>query len=306
MKIGVVANAHANRGRAHGRIARLRDRFRALGFDVSVELTRAPGDGARIGAELAGEVDVIGIIGGDGTIHEVINGMMPAPRPTFILASGTGNDYASLVRGPRGIEDVVAILERGEGARLDVLDLGDRFCVNSAGIGFEGEANRQSHRIRRLKGPLLYLVAVFKALSAMSHPDYRITAPGIEPIDGKFLMISIGNGNRTGGTFHLTPDAYPDDGLIDVCLVDPVSKPRLVTLLPTTFSGKHVRAREVRMLRVPSLTIEASAAYAMHVDGEFVPDAPLRLDIRVLPRAMPVLCMKDGANQLAHPMEKLI
>ena len=306
MRIGIIANAHANRGRAGNLIEKLRNRIRASGFDVTLELTREAGDGRRLGAELATEMDVIGVFGGDGTVHEVINGLMPNPCPTFILPSGTGNDYASLVRGPKDLDDVLAILEAGMGARLDVLDLGNRFCVNSAGIGFEGEANRQSHKIRRLKGPLLYLVAVFKALSAMSYPVYRITAPGMEPIEGKFLMVSIGNGNRTGGTFYLTPDAKPDDGHIDVCLVEPLSKPRLLTLLPLTFKGAHVGRAEVRILRVPSLTIEATIPYAMHVDGEFVGDAPLRLDIRLLPRAMPILCMEDPANALSRPLERLI
>ncbi len=306
MKVRVIGNPQAGRGRGRNLIEAFRAQAPTPGVDVSVALTRCPGDGVRLARELAGGADVVGIIGGDGTVHEVVNGLMPHPVPIAILPCGTGNDFASLFdcpQNPRGFADV---LRNRRGARVDVLDFGDRFCVNSAGLGFEGQVNQRSHGIRGIHGPPLYLVAVFKTLSSLACPYYELTLADGERIDGERLMVSIGNGNRTGGSFHLTPDACPDDGLIDVCIVDPMRWPQVVAMLPGTFRGRHVRRSEVRMLRTERLTIETKGEHPMHIDGELIEITPPVLEITVRKRVLPVLCGTRSPNPLRHNLEVLL
>jgi diacylglycerol kinase (ATP) len=273
---------------------------------MTVELTQAPGDGTAIAAELAAISDVIGIIGGDGTIHEAVNGLMPDPIPIIILPTGSGNDFASLVDCPRDPAAFTETLHRGYGARVDVLDLGGRFSVNSIGIGFEGEVNRQSHSIQRLSGTLLYVAAVMKALVSLECPDLSITTAEGARVSGRKLLVSLGNGNRAGGAFYLTPDAYPDDGMIDVCVVDAMSRARMMTMLPRAFNGSHVGRPQVSVLRSGSVEVTAERAYPMHVDGEFVEGAAGTLSVTLRPRALPVLCNANAANRLTHPLEKIL
>lgn len=268
--------------------------------------TRGPGDGVRLARELAPTADVLAVVGGDGTIHEVVNGIMPRPVPIAILPAGSGNDFANLLGCPRTPGELLDVIRAGRGARIDVLDLGDRFCVNSAGLGFEGIVNRYSHGIKRLSGSMLYLAAVFKALSSLTCPHFHIETGDGTVIDGNLLIVSVGNGNRTGGAFYLTPQAHPDDGLIDVCIVREMGRLRALALLPASFRGRHIHRPQVQMLRVESLTIDSEPGFPMHVDGELVDPSPERMEIRVRDRVLPVLCRKTGGTRLTHPLEKLL
>ena len=154
---------------------------------------------------------------------------------------------------------------------------------------------------------MLYLVAVFKAIASLTCPFFRITLSTGEQISGEQLLVSIGNGNRTGGAFHITPDARPDDGLIDVCIAQSMGRLKVLRLLPRTFNGSHVRQDGVRMFRAGSLTIESDADYPMHIDGEFVQAPPGRLEIVLKDRVLPVLCARhNNASGLAHPIEKIL
>ncbi|MFQ5511469.1 MAG: diacylglycerol/lipid kinase family protein [Candidatus Krumholzibacteriia bacterium] len=300
MRLSVIGNRHSGRGRGAKLIDAFRARAAAADIEIVVAETAGPGDGARLAREAAGSADAVGIIGGDGTVHEVVNGLMPSPVPIAILPAGTGNDFASLFGCAGTPGALIETVTKGRGVRVDVLDLGDRYCVNSAGLGFEGQVNRLSHGIRRIHGPPLYLLAVFKALSSLACPRFKLTLADGSEIGGRRLMVSIGNGNRTGGAFHLTPDARPDDGLVDVCVVDAMGWPRVLGLLPGTLRGRHVRRPEVRMLRTSGLTVETEGRHPMHVDGELVEVTPPVLDVSVLGRVLPVLCSEG------HQLERIL
>jgi len=306
LKITIIANPWAARGRGGTFIADFQTALRAAGSDADIVLTRGPGDAAELARSLAGNSDVVGVIGGDGTVHEVINGLMPDPPPVVIVPAGTGNDFASLFGCPTTPDEFTKIIDDGFGARVDILDLGERYCANSCGLGFEGQVNQVSHGITRLQGSFLYLAATFKALSSLRTPRFRLRTAEGETAEGEYLMVSIGNGNRAGGAFYLTPGAYPDDGLIDICLVRRMSRLKILALLPRTFRGKHITHRDVSVLRTGQLTIETEGEHPMHIDGELVPVTPSRMDIRLLPRALPVLCKRDHTNRLTHEPEKIL
>ncbi len=123
---------------------------------------------------------------------------------------------------------------------------------------------------------------------------------------GKRLLISIGNGRRTGGAFYLTPDAYPDDGLIDVCIVNPMSRAKMLRLLPKSLAGRHTSSPDVRMLRVESLSIESNAPYPMHIDGEYFDAGPERCEITIRHGVLPVICKKCNNNKLKNGLKRIL
>ena len=131
MRLTIIANPWAGRGRAQSLIDEIRNGSSALGVEVAVETTSGPGDGVAVARRVAEGTDVIGIIGGDGTVHEVVNGSMPSPKPVVILPAGTGNDYASMLRCPTDIQQLSRILTKGYGARLDVLEFGSRLWCSA-------------------------------------------------------------------------------------------------------------------------------------------------------------------------------
>ena len=306
MNLAVIINPFAGRRPSRWRADTLRSALGPLGIEVSVHVTGARGDAQRLAKELVPRADVLAVIGGDGTVHEVANGVMPHPIPIAVIPSGSGNDLASLVDCPKTPRDLAGVLERGWAAEFDVLDFGDRFCVNSAGLGFEGLVNRLSHGLARPAGRLRYAVALIKALGSMCCPDFTIVTSRGDEISGEQLLVSIGNGRRSGGAFHLTPQAFPDDGLIDVCIIEPMSRAKMLRIMPGAFDGSHTRRPEVRMLRVESLTVEAASAYPMHIDGEYVDAAPDRREISVRPGALQVMCNPSTRNKLVKGLRRVL
>jgi diacylglycerol kinase (ATP) len=306
MELAVIVNPRAGRRTAVWKEPALRAALGPLGIGVSVHVTRAPGDARRLAKELAGRADVIGVVGGDGTVHEVVNGIVPHRVPIVLIPSGAGNDLASLIACPGNLRELAAVIENGWGAELDILNFGDRFCVNSAGLGFEGLVNRMSHDLARIGGRTRYALALLRALRSFQHPHFKITTSRGDEVSGEMLLVSIGNGRRTGGAFYLTPHAFPDDGLIDVCIIEPMSRAKMLFILPRALNGSHVARKEVRLLRVASLAVEATAAYPMHIDGEYVDAGPQRREITVVPGALRILCRPSRANILSKELKKIL
>lgn len=306
MKIAVIVNPNAGRANRRANDASLRRAIESTGAEATFHYTQARGDATRIAASLSGDVDIVGVMGGDGTIHETVNGLLPSDTPLFVYPCGAGNDLASLVSCPRTPDELAGVLRGGMGAALDVLRFGDRFCVNSAGLGFEGMVNRYSQTISRVRGHTRYMLALFKSLKSHMCPHFEISLPGGEKIDGKRLLVSVGNGNRTGGAFYMNPDAVPDDGLLDVCIVDPMNRIRMMGLLPRSLSGSHPTHPKVRMIRAKSLSIKSDGWYPMHIDGEYHDGQAESLDISVVPGALRVLCKEAGPNKLHNKLKKLV
>jgi len=302
----LIVNPRAGRRTAVWNESELRVLFEPLGLGVSVHMTRAPGDARRIARDLADRAGVIGVAGGDGTVHEVVNGVLPLRTPIVVVPSGSGNDFASLVTCPRTPRELAEVVSRGRGAELDVLSFGDRYFVNSAGLGFEGLVNRLSHGDSRLGGRTRYALALFRALRSRARFRFRITTSRGDDISGEMLLVSIGNGRRTGGAFYLTPGAFPDDGLIDVCVVSSMSRAKMLRILPRALNGTHIARPEVRMLRVESLAVEADSSYPMHIDGEYLDAPPGRSEIKIFPGALRVLCGDSAAKSLSKGLKKIL
>lgn len=306
MKIAVIVNPNAGRANRRPDDALIRRTIESLGHSVTFHYTKSRGDATRIAANLPDDIDTVGVMGGDGTIHETVNGLLPRQTPLFVVPNGAGNDLASLVSCPRTPDELAGVLEDGMGASLDVLRFGDRYCVNSAGLGFEGMVNRHSQTISIVRGHARYMLALFKSLKTHLCPHFEIDVHGGEKITGKRLLVSVGNGHRTGGAFYLTPDAVPDDGLLDVCIVDPMSRLRMLGLLPKSFKGSHPDHPAVRMIRAEALSIKSDGWYPMHIDGEYHDGHAEQLDISVIPGALNVLCKRSGPNKLHKKLAKVI
>jgi YegS/Rv2252/BmrU family lipid kinase len=204
-------------------LARLRPRFGR----IPVHPAGDPGDAETLTAELAPEVDVLLVFGGDGTVHEVANGLpLGGDGPLVaLLPAGTGNDLARALGLP---PDPVAAATELTGARprrLDLLDCGPRRAANGVNAGFAAAAtDTLSRPVKKALGPAAYLVGGVKA--GVSPPTWpaRVEVGG-RVVEGEALAVVVGNGGSFGGGRWLLPDADPGDGLLDV-LVVPASAPK--------------------------------------------------------------------------------
>ncbi|MCX6018914.1 MAG: diacylglycerol kinase family lipid kinase [Chloroflexi bacterium] len=253
---------------------------------IETVMSTAPGHAIQLASTSAGRAALI-CVGGDGTVNEVINGLMhinATQRPPLALVqSGTGGDFARALGLPKTADAAVASLASAQPRRIDVgeiaymkgRELRTRYFINVAGLGFDAEVSHEIARAgeRGHKGKAVYFLSVFKSLSRLRNHPLRITlmpqTNGDEPqtIECRSSMVAVCNGGFFGGGMHIAPHADPSDGAFDIVLLDSMSQLEFLLNFPRVYRGTHLTHPKVRIARVSALRIEQ-----MSVDGE-----PVRL-----------------------------
>jgi diacylglycerol kinase (ATP) len=289
VRILVIMNPAAGRSRDRGPeqiVRRMRDR----GLPGELELTRHPGHAALLARAAAG-YEAILAVGGDGTLHDVLQGLDLERHRLAVLPWGTGNDFAWLHGWS---DDPDACLDRVAAGGERRVDLGEFDAVfiagrprtgrfhNNVGFGFEAAVNQRSHSLRRIRGPLVYLAALFATLPRYRNWNVRVAWEG-GGYQGESPLLTVANGKRTGGLFLLAPQATTDDGHLDLVFSTRAGRMRLLTLLPRSFTGSHLRSPLIRAARSPFFRVEVPDGIPVHVDGEFLDPGVTRLDLRALP-----------------------
>ncbi len=272
----IILNPEAGKGHGRKLLPRVTAAFNERGATYELHQTAGPGDATRLARTAAGNIVVA--VGGDGTINEVANGLVENPRPLGILPAGSGNDFIKAVKVPKDFAGAVDTLFRGKLASIDVGfvstgggegNSGGRHFVNGVGVGFDAAVAAKTAEIRFLTGVPLYLAAVFQTIGKYTPPRFSSEIDGKRGESRNFL-VAIGNGPCAGGGFYLTPDAVIDDGLLDVCLIDPVSIPTILRLMPKVMAGKHGKAKQVKFIRCRNIRLDSSDQFYVHADGEIV------------------------------------
>jgi YegS/Rv2252/BmrU family lipid kinase len=287
MKLVFLVNPRAGRGRGAPVAAQLGGLLASRGVDADVRRTTAPRQAIAMARDAARDADVVVAVGGDGTAHEVVNGIAGSETALGVIPVGSGNDLAFALGLPRDPAAALDVILHGRTRTIDLARYDGGWFVNSLGLGFEAQVTLESRRIRRLRGFAIYLWAVARALRGLRCPYLRIRADG-EILEGRSLLLCIGNGPRVGGGFRLTPDARNDDGWLDLCLVEAMSRTALLGLLPRSLGGTHVRDPRVRMLRAREIDVACPEGFPFHVDGEIADTACRQLSVRIVPRALNV------------------
>lgn len=282
MPILVVINPASSRGDTARETARIATVFTRRGLAHEIVRTEHRGHAAELVREHGPGFDAVVAVGGDGTLHEVVQGLDLERHRLAVIPRGSGNDFAWMNEWPCDLEACADRIAAGGERRIDLGTWnGGRFHT-SIGVGFEAQVNHESRRIKRLRGTAIYLAALLRTLSDLRTYNARIAWEGGE-WSGEMLLASIGNGRRVGGAFLLTPAARNDDGMLDICFAPQMSLARLLGILPRTFTGTHIRMRPVQVQRSASIRIEAAAGFPVHVDGEMVGLEIARLDLGVAP-----------------------
>ncbi len=274
--VHVILNPKSGGGRA----ARLRDEIErelsARNVDVVLHETRAPGHALDLTREaVARHASIVAAAGGDGTIHEVANGLLRsgARVPLAVIPAGTGNDFAKVVPGAQSREGAYDVIARGTTRDFDVgfaeWSSGSEFFINGMGTGIDVEVVRQILRVPGLPGPLKYLVGLLRALAVYQPVTLRATLPD-EVIEQSVMMFAIGNGICQGGGFYLTPQARPDDGKLELCVVREIPLAKVAMVLPKVLRGTHGRHTAVTMRSFAELRFDNAGETPLffQLDGE--------------------------------------
>ncbi len=281
----LIVNPRAGRSRRGPDIDRIRRAFAAHGLAVEVALTTRPGHATALARRAGG--DPVVAVGGDGTVHEVLQGL-DLPRQRFgVIPSGTGDDFAWQHGISDHVEAAVARIAADQERQVDLGEWkGGRFH-NNLGFGFEADVNRLSHRVRGIRGPALYFAALARALATLR--SYQVELAWDEgSFSGSLLTGALLNGRRVGGAFRLAPAARTDDGALDLVTVAAMGRLGVVTALGPVLRGHEPRDPRIRRATVTWLRLRAETPVPVYMDGEYCGEHR-ELDARVLPAALRLL-----------------
>jgi YegS/Rv2252/BmrU family lipid kinase len=282
----LIRNPAAGRGRAQRAWPGILQKLE--GFDFDEVVTSRPGEAIAI-AENAKHPVVIAC-GGDGTVHEVVNGLMRggAKAVLGVIPAGSGDDFAKMLGNP--LEKLLA----GKAKAVDIgritADGEIRYFANGMDIGFGAHGARNVASVPRfLTGLRAYLGAL--VLTLVRYPLLRVRmqvddGPAAEVAT---VMTAVMNGSTFGGSFRVCPEARADDGLLDLLIVDPVGRLEILGLVPKILRGTHAGDPRLKLLRAKRVRIESEAPLLVEADGEIAFAAARRLEIELLPGALRVL-----------------
>ena len=290
-----IVNSTAGRGRTGKKISKLVTSINEHKLDFEIELTKAPQHAIQLAKDAInkGFHNIISV-GGDGTLNEVINGVMRSGKAdevnVGIIPEGGGNDFATSLNLSSNINKAVNTLQKFNVKKIDVGKIEDRYFINALGMGFDARAAQISNKIKHLNGLPRYLLAVIKALVALKPFEAEVKLDNYT-YNSPFLLIAIGNGKYIGGGFLLTPEAIVDDGFLDICFIKTITRRRILSLLPSAIKGKHLKEPEVDLKQSKTIEVITKTPLPFYTDGE-LPELkdPLHFKIELLPKKLNLIC----------------
>ncbi|MEM9596335.1 MAG: lipid kinase YegS [Acidobacteriota bacterium] len=265
-------------------IRRAVEGLRVSGHEVEVHLTWEAGDASRF-ARMAvdDELDAVVAAGGDGTLNEVVNGVVGAggPQSIGVLPYGTANDFATAAGlVPDSPAAALRTLTRGELRSVDLAKVADRCFVNMATAGPGAEITTETPgEVKRRLGGLSYLVNGLARATQLEASEVRLRAPDFE-WRGRAYAVAVGNGRQAGGGLRLCPRARLDDGLLDLMVLPEMPVDELLPWLGESFlSGRFVDFQSTLYRQVPWLEMESPEDIQLNLDGEPVRGRNFRFEV---------------------------
>jgi diacylglycerol kinase (ATP) len=287
-----IINPAAGGGRAARAIPALQSAIEKHQLKATVHVTNKAGE-ATVLAQNLPSLEPIIVVGGDGTLHEVIRGLLDgqtrAERPIGLIPLGTGDDFARGVGIPlSNIEAALEIIKRGRTRWFDAARIENRSFLNGFGAGFDAQVARTVKTTpKNLPGSLRYLLAIIQELSALEPRFVKVFADDELVHDNPALLIAVMNLKGYGGGLKINPNADGSDGLLEIVIGGRFSKLGTLGILPRLAQGKHLGHPEVKVVQAKKIRLEWRDIMPAHVDGELLEPARV-FELEVLPEAVSI------------------
>lgn len=308
-----IVNPVAGRGRGRQVWEQVRQSLDQWG-EWDFAFTRGPADSTTLARDaVARGFKRVVALGGDGTMLEVLNGLVGSPAAMGIIAAGTGNDYAREAGIPSDPQEAAGFAMTGRPIATDVGEVileGRRlYYLNVAGVGFDAEVARAVNRSsKRLGGTLPYLQGLVTTLWRYRPVKMEILLDG-QPLQRSVFLAAVGLSRSFGGGMRITPDAKVDDGQLDLCIAGDLSVAEVLALLPRIYRGGHKGHPKVEFFRCREVEFRPTSQVAAQADGEVVGFLPAR--VRVIPGGIQLVAdagaaVRSGGTALANQQAALL
>ena len=290
--ITLICNAHAGRGGVGKCLPEVRAKLEERGLSYEVRYTEGASHATVIAREaLEGGSRFLAAMGGDGTIHEVVNGMLKDDRPIVddavlgVVASGTGSDFIRTFGLPNMPAHAVAHLDGPESFPIDIGKITytedsrsvTRYFPNIAEAGLGAETVRRAARLPRFLGPTVYFFAFW--LSLARHKAANVTIDLVDrKYEGAMNNLVVANGQFFGGGMKVAPKAAPTDGLLDI-QIEHTRRREAVALMPKVYKGQHVPHPDIEEAKRVKVSIDADRPLRIEADGELLGFTPATFEV---------------------------
>jgi YegS/Rv2252/BmrU family lipid kinase len=287
MNFKVIANPVAGRGRVDRILPHLRQIFEANNLKYELALTEAPHHATALAREAAqaGWENIIAV-GGDGTMNEVLNGVMETPASMGFIPAGTGNDLARSLNIPFDLKQAVSVFAHGNTTSMDIGKDSDGYFSIILGLGFPSDVMHHVNTTKNIfRGSLAITASIIQVVNKLRPYPVHIQLDD-RAMDTTVMGIFILNTRFTGGGLQLAPHAKYDDGLLDVVIMHEMSKMNFLTTLPKAYKGKHLTNPACELFQTKTIKITTAEPMRKLFDGNVYGESPV--DAHIIPNALKI------------------
>jgi diacylglycerol kinase (ATP) len=295
MRYLFIINPIAGNGKGLKYISKIQEYFNDKDAEFKIEVTQHKNHGCEIAKEYSHNNDChIFAIGGDGTINEVLNGIVGTNSILSIIPCGTGNDFVKTLYGSYFIEDYVTTLIEGISTSIDLAKVNDRYYLNIASVGFDSEV---AYNVTKFKG-LKFLPGIICYLLSVLYTAFKFRAIDLEIyIDNKVekqktFLLAAANGKCYGGGIFITPEATIFDGKLDICNIKRVSVLKLLTSIGKAIKGDIKHIKEVSYSKCNKAIVTSSTEFTLNIDGELLKTN--HAEFQIIPRGIQMMLPLDA------------
>jgi YegS/Rv2252/BmrU family lipid kinase len=298
-RVCLMVNPTAGGGRAARLAPAVERALRARGLEPRRVETRDLEHARELAQEAAHGGETVVTLSGDGLVGAVADVLREVPGAVLgVLPGGRGNDLARVLGIPLDAVAACGVIAEGRTRAMDLGEVGGRAFVGIASAGFDSEANRIANEAPPHLGGLVYAYGALRALARWRPARFEVELdPPGERVGFTGYTVAAASSGAYGGGMMLAPEARLDDGLLEIVLIEEVSRLRFLANLPRVFRGTHVELPTVRVLRAKEVEISANRPFTLYADGDPIAELPAR--VRALPGAVRVLVPAAGSRALA-------
>lgn len=288
MTLLLIANPACGGGRGEKYIPQIERTLEDLKLEFKLVKTSRPKEAIELARKAVAEgFQKIVAVGGDGTVHEVVNGILGTGAILGIIPIGDGNDISRCLHIPRDIPAACRLLEKVYTRTIDVGTANGTYFVGVASTGFDSVVTEIANEMTiKVRGPVKYTLAAFRALTSFRASNFYFNCDGKLSAE-RAMLIAVANTRNYGGGMKVAPAAELDDGLFDICLVREISRFHFIRVFPTVFSGQHIKDPNITIFRAREIEISSEKPFHVYADGEYIMPLPARF--RIVPRALEVI-----------------